>query len=145
MKKIIFTLIFASVSLFATDTSGQKIKAQILEKILLGLNQNQIIRVWSDNKDLSSYLNKNKHFIVVNQCEASDILIIQNQPNIPKECKDKKIFVLNYDLLSKIPNSFGALFWKKGRPNIVLLEPRIKKSNLKISKELQPYLEERIW
>jgi hypothetical protein len=47
--------------------------------------------------------------------------------------------------LKEIPKSFGSMFWKKGRPNIVLIESRIKEQKISISKELEIYIEERIW
>jgi hypothetical protein len=37
------------------------------------------------------------------------------------------------------------MFWKKGRPNIVIIEPRIKEQNISISKKLDIYKEEKIW
>jgi len=59
--------------------------------------------------------------------------------------KKPKVFVLDYNLLSKIPESFGAFFFKKGRANIVLLAPVLKKQNIKVSKALDEYVEEKIW
>ena len=55
------------------------------------------------------------------------------------------IFALNYNILYDFNNAFGAFFWKKGRANIVIIEPRAKKLNILISKELEEYTEERVW
>jgi hypothetical protein len=52
---------------------------------------------------------------------------------------------LDYYLLDKIPQSFGAFFWKKGRPNIVFIKPRLKQQSLELSSELKPYIEEQVW
>ena len=144
MKKILISLIFLTLTLLATDRS-QKIKIQILEKVFSEINPNKNIKIWCDDKDILSSLKTSPHITKVSTCENSNIIILQNKKNLKKECLKKDIFVLNYNLLSEIPNSFGSLFWKKGRPNIVLLKPRINKKRIKISKELEPYLEEKIW
>lgn len=44
-----------------------------------------------------------------------------------------------------MPQSFGALFWKKGRPNIVIIAPRAKERAIEISQKLNEYVEEKIW
>ena len=142
MKSIIIHIFLSSI-LFASSVNTHQIK--ILETIISKISYDSDIIVWSDSINILSEL-KNKSILSTSyNCEEANILVLENVDNLPQECLTKNIFLLDYDLLSKIPKSFGALFWKKGRPNIVILEPRIDAQGIKITKELEPYLEEKVW
>jgi len=140
--KHIFFLILLNIILTASDINLHKVK--ILETIMQEVTLKTQKLIWSDNQDLLYKLKDGKKLNIVNNCESANLIIIENS-NILKECKNKKIFVLKYDLLAEIKTSFGALFWKKGRPNIIILEPRINQQSIKIKDKLNPYLEDRIW
>ena len=140
--KYLLLYLLSSIILFASDVSQYKVK--ILETIMQEILVDSEIYVWCDNDVLLNEL-KNHHIIHTTQnCQSANLLIIEND-NVPEKCMNKYIFVLKYNLLSDIKHSFGALFWKKGRPNIIILEPRIKAQSIMIKEELKPYLEEKIW
>ena len=101
--------------------------------------------IWSDDRDILFQLEKNRRFKVTSHCQNATLIILQEKEELLSACAHAHIFALDYKLLSEVPQSFGALFWKKGRPNIVILEPRIISQQIKISKNLEPYLEEKIW
>ncbi|QFR48579.1 hypothetical protein FJR48_02085 [Sulfurimonas lithotrophica] len=142
--KIIFTCIFLLTLGLASD-KADNIRIKILERIIGKLSLNEQTRVWSDNKNILNTLSQNSSLKTTPNCIYANIIILQNQNKLPKECSSKAIFVLDYKLLSQIPQSFGAFFWKKGRPNIVILKPRIQKQSIKISSGLKSYLEEKVW
>jgi len=141
MKHILFLILF-SIILNASDIS--LIKVKILETIMQELSVDSKKLIWSDNSQLLAKLEDRNNLNIVSNCEDASLIIVERL-DLSQGCKNKNIFVLNYDLLSKIDNSFGALFWKKGRPNIIILEPRINKQSIKINDKLKPYLEDRIW
>jgi len=142
--KILISLILSVFILFAYSKSDH-LKIQILETIITNISLDKEKKVWCDDKTILKELTSHKKLQVVDNCEDATIIILQNKENLTKECSNKHIFTLDYKLLSNTQQSFGALFWKKGRPNIVILEPRIEKQNIKISKDLEPYLEEKLW
>ena len=141
--KLFITFLLSFSILFASD--GGVIRVQILEKIFSGLSIEEEIVIWTDNKNLLDIFEEHERYKVTQDCQDANFVILENSSDLKPVCLDKNIFVLNYTLLTDLPQSFGALFWKKGRPNIILLEPRIKANSIKVSKELEPYLEERIW
>lgn len=144
MKTIILTLFLVILSSASEDKDVMR--AQIIGKILSNVSINEVIRVWSDNKELIAEFKKNSNFVTTVNCEKATIIVIENKENLHGDaCKNKPIFVLNYNLLKDIPDSFGAFFWKKGRPNIVIIEPRIESQNITVSKELKAYVEEKVW
>jgi hypothetical protein len=143
MKTVFFSLIFI-VTLQAFDASNG-LKQQILEKILTNISLNKELIIWSDNKELIEEFDKKDSFTTTADCKDATLLILENKKNLDKTCHEKAIFVLDYALLKEIPQSFGAIFWKKGRPNIVIIAPRAKQSSIIISEKLDDYLEEKIW
>jgi hypothetical protein len=130
--------------LFASSKS-EGIRVKIITKILSEISINDTIKVWSDNKEILNRLQINNKIKVEKECIDSNVIILEHKDNLEELCGDKYIFVLNYKLLSDIEQSFGALFWKKGRPNIIILEPRIKTQGISVSQDLEPYIEEQIW
>lgn len=144
MKAIILTLLLA-FSLFASDNKDV-IRAQIIEKIISNISINEVITVWSDNKELIAEFRKSSNLITTDDCDKANIVVVEDAKNIEDEdCKNKPIFVLNYNLLKDLPESFGAFFWKKGRPNIVIIKPRTLSHGIIVNRELEAYVEEKIW
>jgi len=141
--KTIFLFFFISISLFASNLNHHQV--DIIEKILSEISIDKKLKIWSDNPRILRELKEHKRFQVVNNMKQSNMVILEDKNNFTNACMCKSVFVLKYKLLSEIPKSFGALFWKKGRPNIVIIEPRIKFQSIKISKALEPYLEEKVW
>jgi len=140
--KFLFLSILSALLLSASSISSQ---VKILETIVTEISLNDKILIWSDDKDILAQLEKNNRFKTTKYCQNATIIILKEKKQFLPECSQAYIFVLNYKLLSEVPQSFGALFWKKGRPNIVILESRIKAQKIKISQNLKPYLEDKVW
>ncbi len=136
--------LFCTLSLAASDTSIN-LQVKILEKILNEISINKEKIIWSDNKTICQAMKKNKHIHTTPDHKQATIVILQDKNNLPKKCADCIIFVLDYELLSKVPKSFGAFFWKKGRPNIVIIKSRLKTLSIQASSDLDPYIEEKVW
>jgi hypothetical protein len=143
MKLLVSLIIFVTIT-FASDNSGN-IKIQILEKVISEISINKEMKIWSDNKDILTHLKEPNKLNTTQSCKDANIIILEDKKSLTIECASKHIFVLNYQLLSDIPQSFGALFWKKGRPNIVILKSRINAQSIEVSNDLKPYLEDKVW
>ena len=143
--KLLLTYFLSALILFASELSPIHNKVVILEKVIGELSIKQEIKIWSDNKEVLAELKKHNKYKTVQNCKDASIIILEDKNKLPKICSNKHIFALKYQLLSEIPQSFGALFWKKGRPNIVILEPRIKAQHIIANSSLNPYLEEKVW
>ncbi|MCD4668385.1 MAG: hypothetical protein K8R44_07345 [Sulfurimonas sp.] len=141
--KLIITFLLSALFLFASDSNHLKVK--ILENILSEISINEPIKIWSDDVKILTEFKHSSKFKTTTKCGDANIIVLQRKKNLTPKCRRKHIFVLSYDLLSDIDNSFGALFWKKGRPNIIILQPRVKAQSIAVSKNLDPYLEEKIW
>lgn len=142
--KLFLSLIFFATVIFASDKSDN-LQIKILEKIITEITVNKEMKVWSDNKNILRMLKEHNKLKTTDNCEEATIIILQEHNKLISACSSRAIFVLNYKLLSDIPQSFGALFWKKGRPNIVIIKSRIKAQSIQVSNDLNPYLEEKVW
>ena len=119
----------------------------ILENICSGIKDNNGMRIWSDDEDILKFFQNISSFKTSKDFKNANFIIVKNVKNIKNktDINNKHVFVLDYYLLDKIPQSFGAFFWKKGRPNIVFIKPRLKQQSLELSSELKPYIEEQVW
>ncbi|HEY9203638.1 MAG TPA: hypothetical protein VIM82_04845 [Sulfurimonas sp.] len=144
--KTLAILLFLTIASFASEERVD-IKAQILEKIFSNISIEKTITVWTDNDELLEEFKKSSYLIVTDDCAVATLIVVEEKKNIEddEDCRDKPIFVLNYELLKDIPESFGAFFWKKGRPNIVIVEPRTELQNIRVSSELDAYKEDKVW
>ncbi len=144
MKTILITF-FLSLTLLFAGSGDDNLKIKILQKIVTGIENSENMKIWSDNIQIKEAFHAAGRHEVTSECQNADILILQSKENLPSECKKHHVFVLSYKLLNDIPESFGAFFWKKGRPNIVFIEPRVKKNSLELSVEMEPYIETKVW
>ncbi|MBE0513608.1 hypothetical protein [Sulfurimonas sp.] len=144
MRALILFL-FLTIASFADHRVD--IQAQILEKVFSNVSINETITIWTDDEELLLEFKKNGFLSVSDNPAVATLIVVAHKKNIQddEDCKNKPIFVLNYELLKDIPESFGAFFWKKGRPNIVIVEPRTELQNIRVSSELDAYKEERAW
>jgi len=142
--KAIIGVFFLIVFAFASDYTHTA-KAEILEKIFANISMKKELIIWSDDKELIEAFNKKGSLTTTANCKDATLLILENKKNMEHMCDSKAIFVLDYALLKEIPQSFGAIFWKKGRPNIVILAPRAKAQSITISDKLDDYIEDKIW
>lgn len=138
--KTLFLMLFLVVSLSAHH---DPIRNKIVSTIIENLDTKSQKIVYSDDKDLLQSLSAT--YKVTDKCLDANLLILNSWAELDKGCKNKNIFVLNYNLLYDVPQSFGAFFFQKGRANIVLLKDKLKKQDISISKQLEPYVEDRLW
>jgi len=143
MKALLLVLLLA-LSLLSSDSSLD-LEVKILEKIISEVSLNKEKIIWSDNKKICKAIEKKGLIKTTPECNKATIVVLKDIKNLPQECANSVIFVLDYELLSKIPKSFGAFFWKKGRPNIVILKSRLKSLFIQVSNDLDPYLEDKVW
>ncbi len=134
MKKIIF-IIFIFVNLYATDNYTLKLYEAILPKIF-----DVPIKVYIKD-DIKSILSVSREFIVVDSCdETVDILIGKHFDNLPESCQKKPVFATSYNEYKDNIHSFGAFYWRKGRPQIRFNQINLQKYNLVLPTELQKYM-----
>jgi len=131
MKKFIFIFLLTVLNIFANNSYEVK----LYEKILPNIFDKKVLKVFIDKnmKDILQYSDK---FKIVKNCNDAD-LIIGNQ-TLPTDCK-KPRFSNSYRCFLKCKNSFGAFYWRKGRPQIKFKIKEIERFNLVLPNSLRKY------
>jgi len=141
MQKIILILILCTSFLNASNDISTKIIATLLKQL-----EGNKYRVWIDpHTEKNSIIITKEQLNTTKHCEDASILLLYSDTPIDSKCKNKVIFVLDYALLHKNTNAVGAFYWKKGRPNIVFIRPRLEQYKLKLSKSYDKYIEDSLW
>lgn len=124
--------------LLNADNYTLKLYKHILHSIFKDLP----IVIFAD-KDSEQILKKSHDFRLQKRCNKStDILVGSNFRNLPKECKNKPLFVTTHREYMSSKNAIGAFYWTKGRPQIHFRKDLFKKYHLELPEDFQRYIDE---
>ena len=138
MKKLLIFFIFITLHLHAQ----QNYELKLYEKVLPALFHRHTLKVFVD-KDVKSLLESSDKFIVVNRCDESTILLIGKEfPLLDDKCKNKPLFSTTYLGYKEQKNSFGAFYWRKGRPQLRFKKAILKKFNIALPSSFKKYLDD---
>ncbi len=141
MKKLfIISLLF----LFSYSDILSKIKAQIILNIAHLLTNKKIVKIYVNDSTFLDIFKNEKDIKRVKNCFIADIIITDDSKNIQKECKKKELNIISttyQDYKQNRSVDFGAFFWQKGRPNMLINSKIIKERNISIPKSYYKYLD----
>jgi hydroxymethylpyrimidine/phosphomethylpyrimidine kinase len=102
--------------------------------------------VYVYGKDAEKVIMYSTVLVETKNIEEADFILASTKINPDKKIKNSKkpIIGMKYFLL-KDENVIGAIFWHKGRPNIVFIRKRLKKFKIEPPKVLEKYIEDRVW
>ncbi len=134
MKKIIF--IFLIISTLASDNIKEKLVSSI-------------VKIFSPKKNISVFINdenyktKAKNYNLSVTCKNADFYIIKNMDEISKNCFNETSYILvtNYQDYKKYKNVLGAIFWQKGRLNLIFKKRRLKELSISLPNQYDKYIE----
>ena len=78
----------------------------------------------------------------VNTCQDADIIVCKDIKNLPKECRNKIILCTRYRSYKRSDSAFGAIFWQKGRPNLIFSAKSIKERGIRLPNSFRKYIDE---
>ncbi len=139
-----FTKVYAQIEKLPEEI---QLEVKILEKISIDISKKDKVNVFVLGYN-PKYLRKySKVFKIVQDCSIADIIIAkENDDNILAQCpRNVPGIALNYALLKEDEIFIGALFWYKGRPNLVFIKSRLEKFRINLPKSYSKFIEERIW
>lgn len=138
-----FSLFLVLYSLL--NASEEETATKIIQNLIEVIDK-QNAKVWINSYDMKLIGAEGlKKFNLVKSCKEAKVLILSTVVVVPKECQNKPILVLDYDLLTRYNNAVSAFFWKKGRPNIVFISDRVKKFSISLPPSYSKYVEDQIW
>jgi len=138
MKKILLT---PFIFVFTLLNASGNYELNLYETVMPVIFMERPIIVYVDDE---SYLllKDSVRFKVVKTCDESVTLLIgENFTNVSSVCKNKPIFSTSYRDFKEYNNSFGAFYWRKGRPQIKFKGDALRKYKLVLPTSLQRYVE----
>lgn len=137
MKKSVVALFFSFILLDASS-----IKVNLIDNIINLLFPNQKISLFSQDKEYIAG-NESKYFVVVDDCSDAKIIIVKSMKSISKKClkKIRYIIVTSYGSYKEDAHPIGAIFWQKGRLNLIFRKKRLEELSLSLPKRYNKYIE----
>ena len=137
MKILLLLLIFIQFNLCA----DANYEVKLYEKILPVIFHKQPLKVFVD-KDTRMLLKDSAVFIIVDSCDNTVLLIGKEFPSLSEKCKEKPLFATNYLSYHNQKNSFGAFYWRKGRPQLKFKKTILEKFNMVLPNSLKEYIDD---
>jgi len=134
MKKILILII--SLNIILADNNYEQ---KLYEKVLTSIFTNIPIRIYADN-DTKEILKYSSKFKLVDHCDRDTLILVGKKfDNLDEVCKNKPIFATTYKGFKYMKNSFGAFYWRKGRPQIKFKKNMIDFYGLDLPESLRKY------
>ncbi len=139
LRSILVFLFFTFSLVFGYEEEIKKVEAEIISEMahIIAKNNKKIKVVTSS--DLKYILKYSKILSHTLSCKKAHILVTGDE-RLLKKC-NKPAIVTKYYLLKKYKNAIGAIYWKKGRPNVVFVKDRLEQFNIKLPDRYRKYLE----
>jgi hypothetical protein len=137
--KLLRVLLFLSVLVVPafSQSNSDYIEVRLIEKILTDMTNKQHVNVCVINYDASKILNYST-YLRITTCENADFMIIGK--GFGEVNYNKPAMVFDEDLIKKVKNAVGALYWKKGRPQLFFIKNRLDKYRIQLPSEYRGYL-----
>ncbi|MEA3227559.1 MAG: hypothetical protein U9P38_00640 [Campylobacterota bacterium] len=133
MKNILLILLVTNI-LFGNSNYELK----LYEKLLPTIFSKTKLLIYTDRH--SEQILKHSNVLNVTQnCEEADLLMGKRFINLDERCKNKPLFATSYLSYHNSENSFGAFYWRKGRPQILFNHDLLQHFNLYLPDSLKKY------
>jgi hypothetical protein len=113
------------------------VEVRLIEKILIDMTDKQPVNVCVINYDVNRILHYST-YLRITKCENADFMIIGKDAE-EINC-NKPAIVFDEDLIKKVKNAVGILYWKKGRPQLIFIKNRLDKYKIQLPNEYRGYL-----
>lgn len=133
-KKVLILILTIYWGVFAEETSV-KYEVKIIERIVLDITGKITPRVCVVDYPAVN-IQRFANSLIVTSCSQADIVVSSTDRLTGL---DKPIIVVG-TYPTKDEDIIGAIFWKKGRPQIILIEKNIKKFEITLPEDYKKFL-----
>lgn len=136
MKKLAYILI-PLILLANVDLNRAKLIFEIIKIVFP--HENPKIYIQSESfKNAAKFTDFNP----AKDCQEAKVILVDDMKQIKHCLKNKPALIAtNYKTYTKNPNTIAAIFWQKGRPNLIFRKNQLEKLNLVLPKEYLRYIE----
>jgi len=129
-------LIFTITSLF----SNQNYELKLYEKILPAIFKKDHLKIYVDAQQ-KNIIKNSDIFTIVSDCNDALFLIGKKFGYLDMKCLSKPLFSTSYKSFNNQENSFGAFYWRKGRPQIKFKKNVLLRYNLQLPDSLKRFVQ----
>ncbi len=145
MRKVLIILLFVFSFSFAGQNGKEiKFEAKLIDSIAVALFKKNNLYVYIYGDDAEKIIKYSRVLKETEDIQNADFILASTKLNPELKKVKKPIIGMKYFLL-KNENVIGAIFWHKGRPNIVFIKDRLKKFEINPPKSLEKYIEDKVW
>ncbi len=145
MRKVLAILLFAYSFSFAGQNGKEiKFEAKLIDSIAAALFKDSHLNVYVYGEDAKKIIKYSSVLRKTDDLKKATFILASTKLNSELKNVKKPIIGMKYFLL-KNENVIGAIFWHKGRPNIVFIKDRLKKFGINPPKSLEKYIEDKVW
>lgn len=135
VKKIFFLIMVLVFRSFAEDGLATKYEVKIIERLVMDITGKFNPKVCVAGYPATNIYQYSSN-LVITSCGQADIVISNSARGL---AYDKPVIVVG-SFETNESDVIGSIFWRKGRPQIVLIEKNIKRFNLTVPEEYRKYI-----
>lgn len=117
-----------------------KVGAKLMTMVTSSLFAKEHIRVFTNDIHYIKVFQTMAQTSLVESCEEADFVVLNDKPISDPVCKERPAFVTKYQLLDEYDNAVGALFWTKGRPQLLFVLSRLNTYSVTLPDNFNPYI-----
>ena len=102
-----------------------EVGAKLMTMVTSGIFAKDHIRVFTNDAHYKQIFENMTQTTLVDSCEEADFVVLNDETINDPMCKERPAFVTKYQLLDEYDNAVGALFWTKGRPQLLFVLSRL--------------------
>lgn len=147
--RILLFLTFFYGHLYALEREST---LKVYYNLFSALTRQEHVKVYTTDMELKRvFAGGGDRIMAVDDPSLSDIVVVTNEyayeqlkRSLGKKTESEKqnvlIFTTDYHLLKKYRDIVGALYWKKGRSQLLFLAPRLKSRHIILPNIYAPYI-----
>ena len=126
---------------------------KIYQDIFTTLSAKSVVSVYTPDSEYQNVFKKSSHLRLVHSAKVADIILITNIYDLNSVLKSKAfqsstqrpiVFVTDYKLLNKSESIVGAIYWRKGRSQLLFLKDHLQKNHIKLPKKYHKFIIEKL-
>lgn len=135
-SKIIFILVLSLLSTMKAQELAVKYEVKLIEKIVMDITEKSYPKICTVNYPVDRIREYSTN-LVISSCKQADIVIAGTDE---VESFDKPILLVGVTEIKDRKDVIGAIFWKKGRPQIILIDKNLKRFDIQLPGEYRKYI-----
>lgn len=119
--------------------SNDNYELKLYQSLLPELFQKENLIVYTQESDQVDIIQHSSILKISYHCSDADLVIGKKLDDLPEDCYGKPIFATSYRSYKNSENTFGAFYWRKGRPQVQFKQDVLRRYNLYLPLNLQKY------